>query len=471
MVEKMFKNNLLLLLPLMTLILSSCASNKDQQIKSASNLGELELNLPVKKFTLENGLRLLVVENNKLPIVSYYTFFDVGGRFESREAGTTGATHFLEHMMFKGAKKYKAGEFEKIVEGNGGRGNAYTTFDSTVYYESFPSKVLEKIIDLEADRMGNLTIETKSFESERLVVKEERKMRYENSPMGKLYLSMMQAVFKGTPYGGSVIGDVKDLDSLTQEQIQEFFKTFYAPNNAIVVVVGDVNANNVHRLVKRKYGALKRNEKLNALKNSLDKLDVYNFKDFKPGEKKVFAQAKDPIFIAAYPGVKLNDRKAMVYDLLTSMLSGGVSSYMHQKYVQAKKPLFSSIGVSNYNLKNAGVFFIKGDLLPGTSLSRVRRILKKDVKKYCRDDVLTLRELQKTRNNYLVDYYSSISSNNGLASFLGLRESFFGDYNHYKKELQAYASISLEEIKRECKAIFKPGNEILLHVWNKNPRK
>ena len=145
------------------------------------------------------ALRLLVVENNKLPIVSYYTFFDVGGRFESRETGTTGATHFLEHMMFKGAKKYKAGEFEKIVEGNGGRGNAYTTFDSTVYYESFPSKVLEKIIDLEADRMGNLTIESKSFESERLVVKEERKMRYENSPMGKLYLSMMQAVFKGTP--------------------------------------------------------------------------------------------------------------------------------------------------------------------------------------------------------------------------------------------------------------------------------
>ena len=292
MVEKMFKNNIILALLFSSLFLYGCASNNGGQIKSADSLSELELNLPVKKFTLDNGLRLLVVENNKLPIVSYYTFFDVGGRFESREAGTTGATHFLEHMMFKGAKKYKAGEFEKIVEGNGGRGNAYTTFDSTVYYESFPSKVLEKIIDLEADRMGNLTIESKSFESERLVVKEERKMRYENSPMGKLYLSMMQAVFKGTPYGGSVIGDVKDLDSLTQEQIQEFFKTFYAPNNAIVVVVGDVNANKVHHLVKRKYGNLKRNEKLSALKKSLDKLDVYNFKGFKPEREKYLPRQK-----------------------------------------------------------------------------------------------------------------------------------------------------------------------------------
>jgi zinc protease len=471
MVEKMFKTCLIFLLSFFWVFLSGCSSNKIQGASNANNLGELELNLPVKKYTLDNGLRLLVVENNKLPIVSYYTFFDVGGRFESREAGTTGATHFLEHMMFKGAKKYKSGEFEKIVEGNGGRGNAYTTFDSTVYYESFPSKILNKIIDLEADRMGHLTIETKSFESERLVVKEERKMRYENSPMGKLYLSMMKAVFKGTPYGGSVIGDVKDLDSLTQDQIQEFFKTFYAPNNAIIVVVGDVSGPDVFKQVKRKYGNLKSNKKLADLKKSLDKVDIYDFKEFKSGERKVFAQAKDPIFIAAYPGVKLNDRKAMVYDLLTSMLSGGISSYMHQKYVQAKKPLFSSIGVSNYNLKNSGVFFIKGDLLPGTSLSKVKRILKKDVKRYCRDDVLTLRELQKTRNNYLVDYYSSISSNSGLASFLGMREAFFGDYEHYKKELREYSSISLDEIKKECKNIFKPGSEILLHVWNKNPRK
>ena len=453
------------------LVFCGCATKRSDTGKAVSNLSELSLELPVKKYTLDNGLRLLVVENSRLPIVSYYTFFDVGGRFESREAGTTGATHFLEHMMFKGAKKYKAGEFEKIVEGNGGRGNAYTTFDSTVYYESFPKKVLGKIIDIEADRMGNLTIDPKSFESERQVVKEERKMRYENSPIGKLFLSMMQSTFKGSPYGGSVIGDVKDLDSLSQEQIQKFFKTFYSPNNAIVVVVGDVDAEKVFRQVKSKYGSLEENKDLDALKSSIDNLDAYDFSGFRPGEKKVFAQAKDPIFIASYKGVSLGERRAMVMDLLSSMLSGGVSSYMHQKYVQAKRPLFSSIGVSNYNLKNSGVFFIKGNLLPKTSLARVKKILKKDVRLFCRDDVLTLRALQKTRNNFLVDYYNEVSSNSGLASFLGLREAFFGDYNYYKTELKTYAEISLEEIRKECKKIFRPGSEILVHVWNKNPKK
>ena len=127
------------------------------------------------------------------------------------------------------------------------------------------------------DPVFNLTIDPKSFESERQVVKEERKMRYENSPIGKLFLSMMQSTFKGSPYGGSVIGDVKDLDSLSQEQIQKFFKTFYSPNNAIVVVVGDVDAEKVFRQVKSKYGSLEENKDLDALKSSIDNLDAYDF--------------------------------------------------------------------------------------------------------------------------------------------------------------------------------------------------
>ena len=201
-------------------------------------------------------------------------------------------------------------------------------------------------------------------------------------------------------------------------------------------------------------------------------MDSYRFSKFKPGEKKVLPSQRTPFSLPLTKGVSLGSRRAMVLDLLSSMLSGGVSSYLHQKYVQAKKPLFSSIGVSNYNLKTQESFFIKGNLLPKTSLSRVRKLLKKDVKRFCRDDVLTLRALQKTRNNFLVDYYKEVSSNSGLASFLGLREAFFGDYNYYKTELKTYAEISLDEIRSECKKNFKkPGTEILVHVWNKNPKK
>ena len=469
MKKELFKSIILL----GQIFLISCSTNvkNNQSEQQTESLSDLTFDLPVKKYILKNGLRLLVVENKKLPIVSYYTYFDVGGRFESRENKTTGATHFLEHMMFKGAKKYKAGDFEAIVEGNGGRGNAYTTFDSTVYYESFPKNILPTIIDVEADRMGNLTLEEKSFESERLVVLEERKMRYENSPVGKLFLAMMQEVFKGSPYGGSVIGEVKDLNSLTRDQIYKFFQTFYAPNNAIVVVVGDVNASNVYRMVKNKYGKLTFNKELEGLKTKLDQKSKYNFSSFKPKEIQLNAMAKITIFISAYKGVKLNSREALVLDLLSSMLSGGVSSHLHQKYVEAKRPLFSSIGLSNYNLKNSGVVFLKGNLLKGTSLSRVRRLIKKESKRFCSDKVLTQRELQKTLNKYMVDYYSGLTSNSGIASFVGLRESLFGDYEYYKKELEIYSNISLDEIKKSCKKLFNSGEGIFLHVWEKNPKK
>ena len=239
--------------------------------------------------------------------------------------------------MFKGAKKYKAGDFEAIVEGNGGRGNAYTTFDSTVYYESFPKNILPTIIDVEADRMGNLTLEEKVLRAKDLLYLKKERCVMKTARLESYFSAMMQEVFKGSPYGGSVIGEVKDLNSLTRDQIYNFFKTFYAPNNAIVVVVGDVNASKVHRMVNKKYGKLEFNKELEALKTKLDQKSKYNFSAFKSKEIQLNATAKNPIFISAYKGVELNSREALVLDLLSSMLSGGVSSHLHQKVRRSKK--------------------------------------------------------------------------------------------------------------------------------------
>ena len=229
------------------------------QIAGKPSNGVAHLN--VHKYVLDNGLKLLVYENHKLPIFSFHTFYDVGGRHESE--GTTGATHFLEHMMFKGAKKYGPGIFDTLIESNGGSNNAYTTFDSTVYYENLPTKtkdgesLVEKMIDVEADRMENLLLEQQSFESERNVVLEERKMRYENSPSGKLWMALMKNIFEATPYGGSVIGSKEDLVSLKRDQVMDFFNKFYTPDNAVIVVAGDVDPSNVYDQVKEKYGQMK----------------------------------------------------------------------------------------------------------------------------------------------------------------------------------------------------------------------
>jgi len=451
------------------IFLLSC-SHTPKQNKAADSLSSFKLNLNAKKFTLDNGLKVIISENRKLPIFSFLTFYDVGGRFETRKEGTTGATHFLEHMMFKGAKKFGPGDFERIIESNGGRSNAYTTFDSTVYYESLSSSVLEEIIDLEADRMENLLIEEKSFESERKVVLEERKMRYENSSGGKIFLKMMQTVFKDTPYGGSVIGDEKDLLSLSREQVKNFFNTYYAPNNATIVIVGDVDTNKTLRLIKKYYGNLEKNVDLDKVKKKVDSSVGYEGKKLRGQKISLYGSAPNPMFIGAYKGERLGTRKAYVLDVLSSMLSGGASSYLTQKYVLGKKPILSQIYLANYNLKNSGVLFFKGELLKGTSLSRMNRIFTRDKKQFCSKKALNERELQKTKNKLLVEYYGELNTNYGVASFLGLRENFFGDFKHYQKELDNYESIQLDEVIKVCREYFDNNNYVLLNIWNKNKR-
>lgn len=450
-------------------LLTGCAQVEEQRPKSSSanSLAELEIELPVEKFTLDNGLRVLLLQDHRLPIYSFYTLYDVGGRYES--GGTTGATHFLEHMMFKGSENYPPGFFDRFIESSGGSNNAYTSFDSTVYYQNMPSRTLKTMIDLEADRMQSVLLLPEAFESERQVVLEERKMRYENSPQGKLYLTMMQEVFKGTPYGGSVIGRIEDIKGLERDRMREFHKTFYAPNNAVVVVVGDFDKADAKSWIKDSFGDIKKNSELPKLKAEYDTPEAYKTKAKFDREVKIHGQSTRPMFMMAYDGEKLGTRKSYVLDLLSSMLGSGESSHLNQLYVQSERPALSSISVGNYNLKYNGVFYINGELLGGVSLPGFRKRLLRDSQRFC-EDGLNERALQKTKNQYLAGYYKELNTNAGLASFLGVRENFFGDYRYYQKELETYNSIALEEVKEVCEDVFTDQQQIFLSVWDKHPQ-
>ncbi|PIK15327.1 pitrilysin family protein [Halobacteriovorax sp. JY17] len=457
----MYKTIILLLL----LALMSCSHSGVQKTGSLGDSSNLKLN--VKKFTLDNGLRLLVVENPQLPIYSYYTFFDVGGRYES--AGTTGATHFLEHMMFKGAKKYGPHKFDTFIESNGGSTNAYTTFDSTVYYENLPSHTIETMIDMEADRLQYVLLEPKAFEKERAVVLEERKYRYENSPKGQLFLAMMQSVFKGTPYGGSVIGNELDVKNLKIDEMRKFFDKFYTPDNAIVVIVGDVDADKVYDMVKEKYGHIKPSKDLKEFKKKMDSDERYSHRARYKKEIKIYGQSPSPMFTVAYKGMRIGKEESFVLDILSSILGDGSSSYFNQKYVKNKKPLLSRISVANYTLKNNGVFFFSGELLKRTNLDKFKGQILRDIRKSC-DEAITERTVQKTKNQYLVQYYGELQSNSGVASFIGLRENFYNDYSFYNKELEIYQSVTTEQVKKACHDIFDKNEYIFLSVWDKNPK-
>tara|TARA_Y100001954_G_scaffold224939_1_gene264892 strand:- start:4234 stop:5646 length:1413 start_codon:yes stop_codon:yes gene_type:complete len=430
-----------------------------------SKKSNLSLNLKVHKEILPNGLRVLIMENRRLPIFSYYTYFDVGGRHERK--GITGASHFLEHLMFKGAKKYGAGKFDSLIEGNGGFSNAYTSFDNTVYHENMPSKSLPIIIDMEADRMVNLLLEPKAFEKERQVVLEERKLRYDNSPMGKLFLNMMQEVFEGTPYGGSVIGDVEDIKNVSRDQIFNYFKKYYSPNNAIIVIVGDVDTKKTMTMIRERYGPLKSNPNLKKLKEKMDDDELYKHRGRYGRSINIEGQSPTPIFILATKGLPLGSHKSYVVDLLSSILGDGTSSYLSNLYVINDKPLLASVSAGHYTLRKNGVFYILGRMIKKEKPENMKNVILKKMDDFCKE-AITERALQRTKNQYFTSYLNGIRSNAGAARFLGSFEFFHGDYKYYEKEWDIYNSITIDEIRDACHEIIKKEEFLFLSIWDKN---
>lgn len=433
----------------------------------ASKSAPMKAGFNVKKVVLRNGLTVLVAPNPKLPIVSYYTLFDVGGRDEG--PGTTGATHFLEHMMFKGAKKYGPGQFDTLLEKSGGMTNAYTTNDMTVYYQNIPVSFLDTMIDMEADRMQSLLLEPVSFESERQVIFEERKMRYENSPDGLIFLQMMKKVFAGTPYGQSVIGDEADLKALTRDQMMEFFKNFYVPNNAIVAVAGDVDPDAVIKKIEEKYGSIPFSEKLKELKRKSSGEEAFKSKAEFGQEYKLYATNPIPKFVMAFQGEKLGVRKAYVMDLLAMILAHGGSSYLTQKYVKSDDAMLSEIDLSNFNLIHSGVFYFAGELLEGKTVEDVKKKIESDFKDMC-DQAINKQSLQKSKNQILAQGYNQLKTNSGVASTIVRNEKWHGDYNYGLKEMEIYNSISENEVQIACREVLEESKSIFISTWDKYPK-
>ncbi|MBC7711694.1 MAG: insulinase family protein [Rhizobacter sp.] len=446
---------------MMAFLFDACGS-----MKTASKAAPLKAGFNVKKVVLKNGLTVLIAPNPKLPIVSYYTLFDVGGRDEG--PGTTGATHFLEHMMFKGAKKYGPGEFDGLLEKSGGVTNAYTTNDMTVYYQNIPVEFLDTMIDMEADRMQNLLLEPVSFESERQVIFEERKMRYENSPDGLIFLALMKKMFVGTPYGNSVIGDEADLKALSRDQMMVFFKNFYVPNNAIVAIAGDVDPDKVIAKIEETYGKIPASKDLKDLKKKSGE-EAFKSHALLGTEYKVYATNPIPKFVMAYQADKVGTRKSYVMDILAMILGNGGSSYLTQKYVKSDNPILSEISLSNFNLVHSGVFYFAGELMEGQKIEDVKKILEGDLKDMC-EKAISARSLQKAKNQILAQGYSQLKTNAGVASTIVRNEKWHGDYNYGLKEMETYNSITESEVSKSCKETLENSKSIFISTSDKYPK-
>ncbi len=420
---------------------------------STSDVSQL-IRLDVEKYTLENGLTVLLYEDHTAPIVSYNTWFRVGSKDET--PGLTGMAHLFEHMMFKGAKRYTGEQFDKILQANGAVNNAFTTQDYTGYYIDGPSNKLELIMDIESDRMVNLQVTEENLKAEREVVKEERRLRTENSVVGTIYENMFSTVYKVHPYRWPVVGWMQDLNRMTVVDCQAFYKNFYAPNNAVIVVAGDIDKARVKGLIKKYYGSLEASKTLK--KSVLPAEPAQRGERFQQVNKKV----ETPTLAVAFRSSKAGDDETFALDLLASILGSGESSRLHRRLVYSEQKALSAKAF-NLTPQEPGIFEIMVSLRSGATDDDVLKAIYGEIWKV-RKVPVSEQELSKVKNQVMMEYVSSMKTIRGKANVLALNEIMFGNYQVVFDDLIKYNNVTREQILQVADKYLRPEQRSVVKV-------
>lgn len=401
----------------------------------------------VKTFTLKNGMKFLVVEDFSIPNANMYLFYKVGSRNEHQ--GITGLSHFFEHMMFNGAKKYGPKMFDQTMEFNGGANNAYTTENVTVYTNWFPASATEVIFDLEGDRISSLSIDPKMVESERGVVLSERSTGLENSPWEQLSQTLGGVAFLEHPYHWPVIGYEDDMKNWKQEDLERYFKTYYAPNNCVVVVSGGIKMEEVKKMAEKYLEPI-------PAQPAPPKVNIVEPEQ--TGERRVLVQkeAATPYLMIAYhvPEAKHEDYYAL--NILNSVLSSGKSSRLYTTLVDKKQlatSVFSGFGESF----DPTLFQVYGITAKGVHESALEQGVY-EVLESIKNEGITEAELQKIKNQKLMEFYDQIETINGKSNNIGTYEVFFGDYRKMFDAPAAYNKVTVADVQRVAKKYFTKSN-------------
>lgn len=401
----------------------------------------------VKSFTLKNGMKFLVVEDFTIPNANMYLFYKVGSRNEYQ--GITGLSHFFEHMMFNGAKKYGPKLFDQTMEFNGGANNAYTSNDITAYTNWFPASATEVIFDLEGDRISSLAIDPKMVESERGVVLSERRTGLENSPWRHLIQSVEATAFQEHPYHWPVIGYEDDMKNWTQKDLEKYFKTYYAPNNCVVVMSGAVKFEKIKQLAE-KY--------LEPIPSQASPPKVHIVEPPQTGEKRITVQ-KDvatPYLTIGYktPDAKNEDYYAL--SILSSILSRGQSSRLHSELVD-KQQLATQIYSDYSESFDPGLFYIYTVTNKGVNHEDLENAIYKEIDKI-KNEGISEKELQKIKNQKLMEFYGQVETINGKSNNLGIYELYFGDYKKMFEAPENFNKITIADVQNVAKKYFSKSN-------------
>ena len=401
----------------------------------------------VKTHTLKNGMKVLVQEDHAIPNVALYVFYRIGSRNE--RPGTTGLSHFFEHMMFNGAKKYGPGQFDHVMEVAGGENNAYTTQNVTVYQDWFPRSALPTIFDLESDRIRDLSFDPKMIASERGVVASERRTSVDNNNFGILWEQLWAAAFLAHPYHWPVIGWMVDIENWKMEDLKRHFQMGYSPSNATMVVVGDVTAEEIFNLGE-KY--------IEAIPSHDPPPKVTTQEPEQLGEHRVVVKkfAQLPIVMMGYHIPQSTSPDFYPLNLLQAILTTGESSRLYQRLVDKDQLAISVDG--GFELSFDPTLFIytvqpKAGVDPQTAEKAVYEELDK-----LKTTPVSDEELQKAKNIVLADFYRQMESINGRANTLGSYEVFLGDYHKLFDAAAEYDKVTKQDIQRVAKAYFGENN-------------
>jgi zinc protease len=402
--------------------------------------------LAVYQDSLANGLKILVLERHDLPIVSFHVWYKVGSGNEG--LGITGISHLLEHMMFKGSGKIGPEDFSRLVQKYGGHDNGATSDDFTFYYENISVEFLPQMMELEAGRMHDLKLDSLQFNSERMVVIEERRLR-ENSPWGRLVEECEAAAFMAHPYGHPTLGWTSDLQSITLNDVRGYYATYYAPNNATCVIVGDIKPGQAVLLVKKYFGDIPRGTQPPPPVRTVEPEQL--------GERRVTVQrqAQMPLLLVSYHGCAAGSYDEAVLDLLSGILSDGQSSRLYRSLVyQQKIALYAES--ANDARKDPGLFQLYAAPIAGRSTQELEQGLFAELEKI-KGEGVTPQELEKARNQKRAGYIYSRQDNGGLGRQLGYAATVhdWHDVNNYLTNIE---KVTPQDIKQAAQKYLTAEN-------------
>jgi zinc protease len=401
----------------------------------------------VKEYTFNNGLKVLIIENHKATVATFQVWYRVGSRDEP--AGKSGMSHLLEHMMFKGTPKYGSQVFSRIVQKNGGEDNAYTTEDYTVYFQIFSSDRIMLSIDLEADRMQNLTLDPEETLSERSVVMEERRLENEDDPQSSLFEEVVAISFKMHPYRRPVIGWMSDLNSIERDDLFNYYKAYYSPDNAVIIIAGDVKAEEMIEKIKNSFG---------TIPSGTPKKKMSFSEPEQRGGKKVFLkrEAELPHLLIAYHTPSFPHEDSYALDVLSLILSRGKSSRLYKSLVYEKKiALDVSADYDDFN-KDPYLFFFSATASPGKDVKDVEDALYAEIEKIKKEPP-SEREVQKAKNQIESSFIMERDSIDTEAMKYGTFE-MLGDWRLIDRYLEGIRKVTPEDVVKAAKRYLNEDN-------------